>query len=85
MAASKPLKDAGFSKKQIWKASKDLCIDRTKDGMKGGWLWRLPTSTEDSGPEDSLEDSEDSNFGKRESSESSEESSPPSGEPEEIL
>lgn len=73
--ASKPLKDAGFSKKQIWKASKDLRIERKKDGMKGGWVWRLPTGYEDSRAEDSLEDSEGSNFGKRESSESSAESS----------
>ena len=36
------LKDAGFSKKQIWSASKKSRVVRKKDGMKGGWLWRLP-------------------------------------------
>lgn len=73
--ASQPLKAAGFSKKQIWQASKKLKVERRKDGMKGGWSWRLPFSgCESAGgatPEDSTEDSEDSTFGKKESSESS--------------
>ena len=73
--ASKPLKDAGFSKKQIWSASKKLNVGRKKDGMAGGWLWRLPGLTEDSkapkSHEDSTEDSEGSNFLNGESSESS--------------
>lgn len=73
--ASKPLKDAGFSKKQIWSASKKLNVGRKKDGMAGGWLWRLPALAEDSKapkmPEDSAEDSEGSTFLNRESSESS--------------
>lgn len=77
-AASQPLKDAGFSKKQIWNATKKVGVERTKDGMKGGWMWRLPGGyTEDSTPEDSLEGSEDSPFRKREPSESSVESSGP--------
>ena len=74
-AACRPLKDAGFSKKQIWQASKKVGVERRKDGMKGGWLWRLSASAEDSKPyqkpEDSAEDSEDSYFGNGESSESS--------------
>jgi len=78
--ASKPLKDAGFSKKQIWAASKKLSVSRKKDGMAGGWLWRLRsidevTAFEDSKstktPEDSTEDSEGSNILNGESSESS--------------
>lgn len=73
--ASKPLKDAGFSKKQIWSASKKLSIDRKKDGMSGCWLWRLPANYEDSGPEDSHEGSKGSKNGDWESSESSVESS----------
>ena len=44
--ASKPLKDAGFSKKQIWSASKKLHVVRKKDGMAGGWLWRLPGASD---------------------------------------
>ena len=40
--ATQPLKDAGFSKKQIWNASKKLTVVRTKGGMGGGWYWRLP-------------------------------------------
>jgi len=77
--ACEPLKAAGFSKKQIWQASKKLGVIRRKDGMKGGWLWSLPKgpgegSTEDSSKdsaEDSTEDSEDSSYGNGESSESS--------------
>lgn len=51
--ACKPLKDAGFTKKQIWSASNKLHVARKKDGMAGGWLWRLPASV---GPEDSMQD-----------------------------
>ena len=73
--ATKPLKAAGFSKKQIWQASKKLGVTRKKDGMKGGWLWRLRDATDVAftmiSPEDSAEDSEDSYFGNGESSESS--------------
>jgi putative DNA primase/helicase len=40
--ASAPLKAAGFSKKQIWAASKKLGVERKKDGVNKQWLWRLP-------------------------------------------
>ena len=74
-AASHPLKDAGFTKKQIWTASKKLNVIRKKAGMKGGWLWRLPGRQEDSieakKHEDSAEDSEGSSNLNRESSEPS--------------
>lgn len=67
--ATAPLKAAGFSKKQIWRASQKVGVMRKKDGMKGGWLWRLP---EGSGrQEDSTEGSVGSNFRNGESSESS--------------
>lgn len=73
--AAKPLKAAGFSKKQIWAASKKVGVMRKKDGMKGGWMWRLRDDTEVAfrmvSPEDSTEDSEDSYFGNVEPSESS--------------
>lgn len=77
--ATQPLKAAGFSKKQIWKASQKLGVERRKDGMKGGWMWRLrdPNAVafhiagEDSRPEDSPEGSEDSNISNGEPSESS--------------
>ena len=80
--ASKPLKDAGFSKKQIWTASKKLHVKRKKDGMSGGWMWQYPQysgsafvienqHSEDSGREDSFEDSEGSYVLNGESSESS--------------
>ena len=73
--ASKPLKDAGFNKKQIWKASKKLDVIRKKGGMKDGWLWRLPGVSDVVfrmiNPEDSAEGSQDSRFPNGESSESS--------------
>ena len=76
--AAKPLKAAGFSKKQIWAASKKVGVMRKKDGMKGGWMWRLRDATEVAFrmncPEDSIEDSEDSYFGNVEPSDSSESS-----------
>ena len=69
--AGQPLKDAGFSKKQIWTASKKLRVIRKKDGMKGGWLWRLPgiqpLPFKGGSIEDSVEDSEGSNVGNGES------------------
>lgn len=73
--ACKPLKDAGFSKKQIWSASKKLGVLRKKGGMTEGWYWRLPGGTEPALPprnaEDSTEDSEGSSFQNGESWKSS--------------
>lgn len=80
--ATKPLKDAGFSKKQIWTASKKLHVKRKKGGMDEGWLWQYPLypgaafimetgRSEGSGREDSTEDSEGSNIQNGECSESS--------------
>ena len=67
--ASKSLKAAGFSKKQIWSASKKLGVIRKKDGMKGPWMGQLPNPLDDftSPAEDSHtpEDSEDSQHLKR--------------------
>lgn len=53
---------AGFSKKQIWSASKKLGVVRKKGegGPRDGWYWRLPISGEDS--QDSAQDSQGSNF-----------------------
>lgn len=81
-AATKPLKEAGFTKKQIWTASKKLNIKRKKDGMSGGWLWQFPlypgsaftnetARDQGSNPEDSGEGSKGSNIQNGESSESS--------------
>lgn len=73
--AGQPLKDAGFSKKQIWTASKKLQVVRQKNGMSGGWQWRLPglrtPPFEAERAEDSTEGSEGSTFRNGESSESS--------------
>lgn len=63
-----PLLSAGFTKKQIWTASKKLGVQRKKgmDGLKHCWYWHLPgTGTGARPPEDSkdsVEDSEDSSF-----------------------
>ena len=72
--AAKPLKAAGFSKKQIWAASKKVGVMRKKDGMKGGWMWRLRDATEVAFRMNCPEDSEDSYFGNVEPSDSSESS-----------
>ena len=61
-AAMQPLKDAGFTKKQIWNASKALGVIRKKGGVKDGWFWRLQPNSQDSKIEDSFEDSEGSNI-----------------------
>jgi putative DNA primase/helicase len=74
-SACKPLRDVGFSKKQIWAASKKLGVIRKKGGMKEGWLWSLPVAFQSASPrgfrkgslEDSSEDSEGSSFRNRES------------------
>ena len=55
--ASKALKDAGFTKKQIWNAGKKLNITRKKGGMGEGWYWRLPAGREDSTTPEGFEDS----------------------------
>ena len=72
--ATQPLKDAGFTKKQIWTASKKLNVVRKKGGMDGGWYWRLPGGSDIALPgEDSIspEGSEDSPSEKLEPLESS--------------
>ena len=58
---------AGFSKKQIWTASKKLGVIRKKGegGPRDSWYWRLPPGAEDS--QDPTQDSEDSNVQKLES------------------
>lgn len=56
--ASSPLRAAGFTKKQIWAASKKLGVIRQKGGMHGGWYWRLPGGT--AGPLEGSKDSEGS-------------------------
>ncbi len=70
----------GFSKKQVWAASKKLGVIRKKGGMAKGWYWRLPGGADPELPtEDSQkppEDSEDSVLNNVESLESSESSEP---------
>ncbi|MGI4778020.1 MAG: AAA family ATPase [Janthinobacterium lividum] len=68
--ACKPLKDAGFSKKQIWTASKKVGVIRQKgkSGRFDGWYWRLPnTGSTQQNEQDSTQDSQDSNFSNGES------------------
>ncbi len=55
--ARKGLIEAGYTDKQIWNASKKLKVIRKKNGMNGGWCWRLPIPD---GIDFSPEDSEDS-------------------------
>lgn len=42
---SKVLAAAGFTPKQVWKASRKLAVLKKKSGMEGGWYWRLPTGS----------------------------------------
>lgn len=51
--ARKALLAAGFTAKQIWKASNKLSVIRKKGGMESGWYWRLPSGS-DAPPEDSI-------------------------------
>jgi putative DNA primase/helicase len=78
--ATRTMTDAGFTKKQIWAASKKINVSRRKGAMNEGWYWRIPGGGERafsmSGPEDSIEDSEGSSVRNVECSESSAESSP---------
>ena len=75
--ATQPLRDAGFTKKQIWNASKKLNVVRKKGGMGGGWYWRLPGGSDMALPGEGSqspktpEGSEDSPSEKQEPSESS--------------
>ena len=63
MRAGEVFKDcdqAGYSKRQIQRAANALKVERQKDGMRGGWSWRLlpkmPSFAEDA------EDAEDAKF-----------------------
>lgn len=67
---TQPLKDAGFSKKQIWNASRKLDVDRKKGALKEGWYLRLKPDCKDSMPKDSAVDSKESNVSNGESLES---------------
>jgi putative DNA primase/helicase len=58
---TRPLKDAGFTKKQIWAASKKLDVDRKKGPLKDGWYLRLKADYVDFKPKDSVKDSKGSN------------------------
>lgn len=45
MRAGEVFKDAdqaGYSKRSIQRAANAIKVERHKDGMKGGWTWRLP-------------------------------------------
>jgi putative DNA primase/helicase len=69
--AMAPLKQAGFTKKQIWTASKKLHVKRQKGGMNGGWYWILPSYPGRAFLVGNAEGSEGSSSGNGESSESS--------------
>jgi putative DNA primase/helicase len=64
MRAGDVFKDAdgcGFSKRSIQRAADKLGVDRRKEGMKGGWVWRLPLrnrAEDDSAPPKMPEDAE---------------------------
>ncbi len=71
--ASAPLVAAGFTKKQIWKASRAIGVQRRKSGGAGtAWQWRLPGEVVET--ENGKDSTKDSNFGNGESLESYRES-----------
>lgn len=62
MRAGEIFKDAdqaGYSKRSIQRAANAIEVDRRKDGMKGGWTWRLPPKMPSSseGAEDAEQES----------------------------
>ena len=74
--ACKPLRDAGFSKKQIWSLSKKMGVIRKRGGYQGAFYWRLPGGEDPDLPTrnaiDSSIDSIDSSLKEGESLESME-------------
>jgi putative DNA primase/helicase len=57
MRAGEIFKDAdqaGYSKRSIQRAANAIKIERHKDGMRGGWTWRLPPKMPTS-PEDDVD------------------------------
>lgn len=57
MRAGEIFKDAdqaGYSKRSIQRAANAIKVERRKDGMKGGWTWRLPPKTPNI-PEDAVD------------------------------
>jgi putative DNA primase/helicase len=56
MRAGEIFKDAdqaGYSKRSIQRAANAINVERRKDGMKGGWTWRLPPKMPNT-PEDTV-------------------------------
>ena len=57
MRAGEVFKDsdqAGYSRRSIQRAANAIKVDRRKDGMKGGWTWRLPPKMPNT-PEDAVD------------------------------
>ena len=57
MRAGEVFKDAdqaGYSKRSIQRAANAIKVERHKDGMKGGWQWRLPPKMPNT-PEDAVD------------------------------
>ena len=57
MRAGEVFKDAdqaGYSKRSIQRAANAIKVERHKDGMKGGWSWRLPPKMP-TAPEDAVD------------------------------
>lgn len=52
---------AGYSKASIQRAAHKIGVRRKKQGMKGGWLWSLPTTDMYGNPTEDIEDTEGGN------------------------
>lgn len=62
MRAGEILKDAeqaGYSKRSIQRAANAIKVERRKDGMRGGWTWRLPPKMPDT-PEGAVDAEQES-------------------------
>lgn len=53
-AVFKDADQAGYSKRSIQRAANAIKVERHKDGMRGGWSWRLPSKMPNS-PEDAVD------------------------------
>lgn len=54
MEARRAIKERGVADRTMWRARKLAGVVARKDGMKGGWLWELPSDAETAKTTDTL-------------------------------
>lgn len=50
----KDAEQAGYTRRSIQRAANAIKVDRHKDGMRGGWIWKLPPKVPKT-PEDAVD------------------------------